>query len=201
MLLTKDADHIQWIYGYEYGQELDLSQLALFPVTQGFSGQVVRTKRRFLLNKNMPEQLKKFGSTSVGVAPAVWLGVPLIVANKIIGVLVIENEHDPEAFDTRDIDLLETVAGSAAVAISNQLQLEEIQAALKAQSEQRLQLQTAAEVSAATNSILNLSELLIDAVFLIKERFSLYYAGIFLVIQKPITLFYKLLQVKQVESK
>jgi len=43
-----------------------------------------------------------------------------------------------------------------------------------------LQLQTAAEVSRATSSILNLDELLPQAVELIRERFNLYYAGLFL---------------------
>jgi GAF domain-containing protein len=41
-------------------------------------------------------------------------------------------------------------------------------------------LETAAEVSATTNSILDLDELLKQAVTVIKERFSLYYTGIFL---------------------
>ncbi|NHZ72035.1 MAG: GAF domain-containing protein, partial [Aquificales bacterium] len=185
MLLTKDEQHFQWIYGYEYGQELDLTDIALIPITQGFSGQVIRTRRRLLINKDIAEKIKQVGSLSVGVESAAWLGVPLIVANKIIGVLVIENEDDPDAFDERVMDLLETIAGSTAIALSNQLNLEEIQTALDAQSEQRLQLQTAAEVAAATNSILDLDELLEGAVSLIKERFSLYYTGIFL--SDPVT--------------
>jgi PAS domain S-box-containing protein len=44
-----------------------------------------------------------------------------------------------------------------------------------------LQLQTASEVSRAAASILNPDELLPQAVDLIRERFSLYYAGLFLV--------------------
>ncbi|MBE2219975.1 MAG: GAF domain-containing protein [Anaerolineae bacterium] len=179
-LVTKDEQHLRWIYAYEYGQEINLTEIPPIPITQGFSGQVVRTRKRLLLNENMAEKSEQLGSVSVGVQTAAWLGVPLIVANKIIGVLAIENEHDPDAFDERAFNLLETIAGSTAIAISNQLQLEEIQAALAAQSEQRLQLETAAEISAATNSILDLTDLLENAVTLIKERFSLYYTGIFL---------------------
>ena len=44
-----------------------------------------------------------------------------------------------------------------------------------------IQLQTAAEVAQAASSILDLNELLRTAVDLIRERFDLYYAGIFLV--------------------
>jgi GAF domain-containing protein len=180
MLLTKDDKYFEWVYGFEYGQELDLSSVSPIPITQGFTGQVLRTRRRLLLNKDMPQKLKQFSSISVGAAPNAWLGVPLIVSNKIIGVLVVENEYDPQAFDERSVALLETIAGPTAIAINNQITLADIQTALKAQSEQRLQLQTAAEVSAAANSILNLDELLEGSVALIKERFSLYYTGIFL---------------------
>jgi PAS domain S-box-containing protein len=43
-----------------------------------------------------------------------------------------------------------------------------------------LQLQTAAEVSRAASSILDLNELIPQAVNLIRDRFNLYYAGLFL---------------------
>lgn len=180
MLLTKDEQHFEWVYGFEYGQELDLTSIAPIPISQGFTGQVLRTRRQLLLNKDMPEKLQQYSSVSVGAAPSAWLGVPLIVANKIIGVLVVENDYDAQAFDERSVELLETIAGPTAIAISNQTTLVDIQTALAAQSEQRLQLQTAAEVSAAANSILDLDKLLERSVSLINERFSLYYTGIFL---------------------
>ncbi len=44
-----------------------------------------------------------------------------------------------------------------------------------------LQLQTASEISRASSSILNLDELLAQAVELIRDRFNLYYTGLFLV--------------------
>lgn len=180
MLLTADKQHFNWTYGFEYGRELDLSHVGLLKISQGFSGQVLRSKRHLLINKDFAELMEKYQSVSVGAISAAWLGVPLIVANEVIGVMVVENDTDPNAFSERDIALLETIAGAAAIAINNILQLEKIQAALKAQSEQRLQLETAAEVSATTNSILDLDELLKQAVTVIKERFSLYYTGIFL---------------------
>lgn len=64
---------------------------------------------------------------------------------------------------------------------TNLMQFDEVQAALEAQSRQRLQLQTAAEVAAAATSILDLHELMQRSVNLIKDRFDLYYVGLFLV--------------------
>jgi GAF domain-containing protein len=68
-----------------------------------------------------------------------------------------------------------------AIAINNLLQLEAVQKALAIQSEQRLQMQTAAEVAAAATTVLEQDILAQRAVDLIKERFDLYYVGLFLV--------------------
>lgn len=184
VLVTPDGRHLNWIYAYEYGQEVDLSQIPLMDINQGFSGQVVKQRRYLLVNQRFPELAKQYQSIIIGALASTWLGFPLIVANNLIGVLAIENEHDPDAFGKRDVQLLETIAGALAIAINNLLQLEAVQDALAAQSVQRNQLQTAAEVAAAATSILELDELLERAVNLIRERFSLYYTGLFLIDQE-----------------
>jgi GAF domain-containing protein len=182
LLLTPEGDKLDWIYGFEYGQEVDLTSIPPLPITQGFSGHVARTREVLLINKQLEEMSNQFQSLKVGAETSTWLGLPLIVANKLIGVLSVENEHDSDAFGERDIELLKTIAGPLAIAINNLLQFEAVQNALAAQSEQRLQLQTAAEVAAATTSILDSNALMQRAVTLIKERFSLYYVGLFLVV-------------------
>lgn len=111
----------------------------------------------------------------------VWLGLPLIVANRNVGVLVLENEYDADAFAVQDIELLRTIVGPLATTISRLIQFEALQKALARQSEQRLQLETAAAVAAATTDILKLEDLVQRAVDLIKERFRLYYVGLFLI--------------------
>ncbi len=181
VLITPDGQHLNWIFGYEYGQELDLSAIPPLDIDQGFSGQVVRTRQYLLINRQMSELAVKYQSITVGAASSTWLGFPLIVANKLIGVLAIENENDDDAFGERDVQLLETIAGSVAIALNNHLQFEAVQKALAAQSVQRNQLQTAAEVAAVTTSILEPDKLLERAVNLIRDRFALYYAGLFLI--------------------
>jgi GAF domain-containing protein len=182
MLLTPEKDKLRWIYGYEYGQEVDLSAVPLLPVTQGFSGFVVRTRQALLVNKDEMARLSaELQTFQVGATPSTWFGVPLIVANDIIGVLVVENELDDNAFSQREVELLQILAGPLATAINNLLQFEAVQSALAAQSEQRVQLQTAAAIAAATTSILDLDELIQSSVNLIRERFDLYYTGLFLI--------------------
>ncbi len=183
ILKTPDGEHLDWIFAYEYGEEVDLSEIGPMDINQGFSGQVARTRHYLLINDRFPELAEKYQSITVGAMSSTWLGFPLIVANELIGVLAIENENNSDAFGERDVELLETIAGAVAIALNNHLQFEAVQQALLVQSIQRNQLQTAAEVSAVTTSILELDELLERAVNLIRDRFALYYAGLFLIDQ------------------
>ena len=179
-LLAEDKQHLNWLYLYDYGEEIDLSDIPPITVNKGLSGHVVRT-RSILHIHGTPENLAKFNTFQVGKNDDLqefWLGLPLIVTNDLIGVFSLQNL---EPFSDRDIELLTTIAGALAIAINNLLQLDAVQKALEIQLEQRLQIQTAAEVAAATTSILALDTLAQQAVELIKDRFNLYYVGLFLV--------------------
>ncbi len=178
MLLAKDSEHIHWLYGYEYGHEVDLSGIPPLPISQGFSGHVVRTREMLHVDKDDIELRHKLQSLVVGEEMGAWLGLPMIVSGKLVGVLAVENE---DSFSEPEIELLKTIVGPLASAIHNFVQLDELQAALEAQSQQRIQLQTAAEVAAAATGVLNLEEVVEASVNLIKGRFGLYYVGLFLV--------------------
>lgn len=178
MLLAKDGQHINWLYGYEYGHEVDLSGIPPLPISQGFSGHVVRTREMLYVDKDNIQLRQKLQSLVVGEELAAWLGLPMIVSGKLVGVLAVENE---DSFSEPEIELLKTIVGPLASAINNFIQLDELQAALEAQSRQRIQLQTAAEVAAAATGVLDLEEVVEASVNLIKARFGLYYVGLFLV--------------------
>ncbi len=100
---------------------------------------------------------------------------PLIYDNEIVGVMsVINRLADQPDFTPEEVELAEVVADHAAVAVAN--------ARLFADTERRAKLlETAAEVSRAASSILDEDELFSTAVNLIRDRFDLYYVGLFLV--------------------
>ncbi len=179
-LLDEDRTHLNWLYLYDYGEEVDLSNIPPLTLDSGFSGHVVRS-RSLLHIQSTPENRAKFNSFQVGSDDDTyefWLGLPLIVANELIGVVSLQNL---EPFSDRDIELLTTIAGALAIAVNNLLQLEAVQKALDIQFQQRLQMQTAAEVAAAATTVLEQEALAQGAVELIKDRFELYYVGLFLV--------------------
>lgn len=176
MLVTPDGEALDWVYAHEFGQELDISKVEPAPFSQGFSGHVARTKEILYLEKT-PEVIEQYDSFSVGSEKGFWVGLPLLVSTKLIGILVVESA---ESIDEKEIALLETISGPLGIAINNLRQLEEIQHALAVQSQQRVQLQTAAKVAASATRMQSLDQLLQTSVDLIKEQFDLYYVGLFL---------------------
>ncbi|HSL42764.1 MAG TPA: GAF domain-containing protein [Anaerolineales bacterium] len=57
------------------------------------------------------------------------VALPLVVRNKVLGVLDIQSDQ-PQAFNTDDIDVLQTLADQVAIAIENARLMDETQAAL-----------------------------------------------------------------------
>jgi len=97
----------------------------------------------------------------------------MLYGEEIVGVLGFKATKD--ATWTEDhLTLVRTIATEMALALETQRLLSDVQ-------RRASRLLAAAEISRVTTSILTLDELLPQAVDLIRERFDLYYAGIFLV--------------------
>ena len=113
---------------------------------------------------------------------------PLAIKGQVIGTLVVMDKRGGKGeFDQADLDLLIAFANQAATAIENarlfeaaQHELAERKRAETKLERRAVQLQAAAEVSRATTSILNPEELMGHVVDLVRERFDLYYVGLFL---------------------
>ncbi|MFZ6029045.1 MAG: response regulator [Chloroflexota bacterium] len=91
---------------------------------------------------------------------------PLAFGREEIGFVVLEvGEHNGMFYDTLSRQISTAIKGALLVQ----------QVASRA-----VQLQTAAEVSRATSSMLESDELIAQAVELVRERFGLYYVGLFL---------------------
>lgn len=181
-LLDEDKAMLHWIYIFEYGQELVVHDLKPNSIDKGFSGYVVRTGSPLLENNITAERMAAFNSEIIAGAHTLsYMGLPIKVANEIIGVLAVEHNEVTHAFTKHDLQFMAAIASTLGVAIQNQRLLDRTQAALVIQSQQSVQLQAAAEVSSAASQILEVDALLRQVVDLIQERFGLYYVGLFLV--------------------
>jgi PAS domain S-box-containing protein len=99
--------------------------------------------------------------------------IPFIERDQVRGLLTLVHPQ-PSHFSQIHLELLSSIAQQVAVVIER--------ARLHEHAQRRaVQLATAAEVSRDATSILDVGQLLTRTVDLIRERFDLYYAGIFLV--------------------
>ncbi len=197
------------VYLVERGERLPPVR---YEMGKGLTGHIIRTRQPILMHKpeDIKAFHRERDLEIIGDLAKSWLGVPLIMRtlpeqeglaaldltgaegrlDKVTGVMAVQDYEQANVYDEDDLALLSTIASQAAVAIDNARLFRRMQEA-RMESEQRrqllseraVQLRTAAEVSRAASSILDLDNLLSSAVELIKERFGLYYVGIFLVDQ------------------
>jgi PAS domain S-box-containing protein len=62
--------------------------------------------------------LEQRGKISIlGAVPQIWLGVPLRIANRVIGVIALQCYHDRSVYTYKDLELLDFISGQVALAI------------------------------------------------------------------------------------
>ena len=99
--------------------ELDKEALTRQPANLGISGFIMHNKTPVLIKENSSKWGASLGIQSVGDLALSWLGVPLLLDNQVLGVIIVQNHHQEKVYDEHDRDLLMTIASSAAVALQN----------------------------------------------------------------------------------
>ncbi len=102
------------------------------------------------------------------------LCIPLVMRQETIGTIIVEATTPGYMFNQGDIEIGESIADQLMIWLENRRLLAE------AQRRSEL-LQTAAEVSRAASSILDIDHLINTSVNLIRDQFDFYYVGLFLV--------------------
>jgi len=109
---------------------------------KGMTEYVLRTGKPCLSDLNHFLDLQRRGEIElIGDPSPIWLGVPLNVNNKTIGVMAIQHYTNPKAYGERELQILEFISSEVARAIEHK------------RSEQKLELLATAFESAA-NGIL-----------------------------------------------
>lgn len=102
------------------------------------------------------------------------LVLPLILRDKVAGVISASATEKGYTFSESNIEIGQAIAGQLSIWLENRQLLDEAQY----RSEH---LQTAAEVSRAASSILDVNDLIKTSVNLIRDQFDFYYVGLFMV--------------------
>ena len=82
-----------------------------------FTGHVVHTREALLVNA--PEEVAGRGLKHLGPSCCSRLGVPMIVGERVLGVITVQSYDQPHVFDSGDAEVLQTIAAQAAIALEN----------------------------------------------------------------------------------
>lgn len=80
---------------------------------------VRKTNQAILVNDEIQDKLEKEGEIEgiVGERSPVWIGVPLVVDNLVVGVMALQNYHNPDAYNDNDLEVLKIVSENVSSAI------------------------------------------------------------------------------------
>ncbi len=170
------ATHVEgsgeWVLAFavEQGEHQPITH---HPVKAGLTGHIIRTRQPFLSRSS--DEITAFHKTheidSIGLTPISWLGVPLITADEVVGVMTIQNYERENLYDEQDQALFSTIAAQVATAMGNLRLLEK--ARRRAQDMEAIN-----EVGGAITSMLDLDAVLHQITDITKARFGHYSVGI-----------------------
>lgn len=169
-LYDEKSDTINIPFSYDDGK---ISTMEPSPLGDGLTSILIHTHQPLMLAENTERKAAELGAKITGKPVRSWMGAPMLVQNKPIGALILQDANNEHAFTEDDLKFFNAVAGQVAGVINNFHLLDESQ-------HRAIQLETAAEIARDISGSLNLDELLIKAVNFIRERFDFYHASIFL---------------------
>ena len=124
---------------------------------QGLTEYVIRTRKPLFIPRNVGSALERMGLVASGRDAQCWLAVPMIVGEKVIGVITIQDYEQPEAYNAGHLELLSTIASQAASAVENA----RLYAEMKQQAERAA---LTSRISQAVRRTLDVSEVFQTAV-------------------------------------
>ncbi|HXQ39236.1 MAG TPA: GAF domain-containing protein, partial [Anaerolineales bacterium] len=109
-------------FPYEYGQHLEP-----LPLGQGLTSKIIEKSAPLLINQDIDKRREQLGAAQIGVQARSYLGVPIFVRGKAIGVVSVQSTTQEDLFTEDDQRLLSTIAANVGVALQNARLFDEIQ--------------------------------------------------------------------------
>jgi len=134
----------------------EMSYIKDFTATHSLTGEVILSGKPLFLHK---EELKtrREQKRSIGTYSQIWIGVPLIVQDKVIGVMAVQDYNDPEYFTQKDFEMFIFVSNQIAFAIERKRMMDKL-----IESEKRFR---------------DMAELLPEAIFETDDKLTITYAN------------------------
>ncbi len=143
-------DEVTFPLFFEHGEPLEIEpQRGL----NGLTEYVIKARQPLVLQGDIKRQLESLNVQIIGEMSRSWVGIPLIAADKVIGVMSIQDYEHDAAYNDDDIQLLSTVANQAAQALENARLFSESRESVR-------ELSTLSDTSVSLASTLDVDELL-----------------------------------------
>ncbi len=97
------------------------------PAEYGMTGYILKQRKSVLLKGDVTAQMAELGIQALGPKAAAWLGVPMKLGERVLGVIAVQHYTDPNAYGDMHRLLLESVASQAAIALENARLYQEVQ--------------------------------------------------------------------------
>ncbi len=163
-MLIRTFDHDKeletWEYAIENGEQLHVEPRAFIWANK----HLIKTKEALLINEDYIETAKSYGDTEKGVSkglpPKSAIFVPMIVGDKVVGSISLQNVEKEHAFTESDVRLLTTLTNSMSVALENARLFNETTRLLNETEQRAAELQTVNNISKAMVSQLEFDALI-----------------------------------------
>ncbi len=102
-------------------------EISNFSRTASLTGKVIQSRKpQIFFEKDILEFAEEQKQEIIGHLTKIWLGAPLIIKDKVIGAMVIQDYHSADAYETEDLELLDSVSRFVALAIERKESEEKI---------------------------------------------------------------------------
>lgn len=108
----------QSLYFPYYVDTVDKDSLPIRKYKPGKSltGLVVSKRKAILLNHDKLKALSNENGVC-GVTPLIWMGVPLMIKDEVIGVIAVQSYTNPELYNEQDLKIMSSISDQIAIAI------------------------------------------------------------------------------------
>ncbi|NJN55272.1 MAG: GAF domain-containing protein [Anaerolineae bacterium] len=93
----------------------------------GVTEYVIHTRKPLLVNGDMEATAAMLGFEAIGARSKSWMGVPLIVGERTLGIIAMQSFSTLDLYDEYQMELLMSVASGAAIALESIRLLQQIQ--------------------------------------------------------------------------
>jgi len=97
------------------------------PYGEDLTSLIIRTRQPLHLQEDSKRRARALGAEVEGDMALSWLGVPLLIGDEIIGVIVVQDFNNEGRYSDDDAALLTTLASQVATALQNAQLMEQVQ--------------------------------------------------------------------------